>query len=77
LILDTNALSAFAEGTPSVGEKIARAPGPYLPVIVVGEYRFGLLAARDRDPRYALSPPVGRVSWQHEDGQRKRGEGPL
>lgn len=53
MILDTNAVSAFAEGNPSVREKIATESGPYLPVIVVGEYRFGLLEARDRQRRLA------------------------
>jgi len=52
-MLDTNAVSAFAEGNPSVREKIAAGPGPYLPVIVIGEYRFGLLGARDRERRLA------------------------
>lgn len=53
MIVDTNAVSAFAEGNQSVREKIAAGPGPYLPVIVVGEYRFGLLGARDRERRLA------------------------
>ena len=53
MILDTNAISAFAEGDPSVREKIAAGPGPYLPVIVIGEYRFGLLGTRDRERRLA------------------------
>ncbi len=53
MILDTNAVSAFAEGNASVREKIATGPGPYLPVIVVGEYRFGLLETRDRQRRLA------------------------
>jgi tRNA(fMet)-specific endonuclease VapC len=53
VILDTNAISAFADGEPAVREKIAAAPGPYLPVIVIGEYRFGLLGARDHQRRLA------------------------
>ena len=53
MILDTNAVSAFAEGNLSVREKIATGPGPYLPVIVIGEYRFGLLEVRDRPRRLA------------------------
>jgi tRNA(fMet)-specific endonuclease VapC len=51
VIVDTNALSAFARGEPDIREAIADAPGPYLPVIVLGEYRFGLLSARDRELR--------------------------
>jgi tRNA(fMet)-specific endonuclease VapC len=53
VILDTNAVSAFAEGNPGVREKISDGPGPYLPVVVIGEYRFGLLRARDRERRLA------------------------
>ena len=48
MILDTNALSAFADGNQNVRETIVDAAGPYLPVIVIGEYRFGLLSSRDR-----------------------------
>ena len=48
MILDTNALSAVADANPVVREKIAGATGPYLPVIVIGEYRFGLLSSRER-----------------------------
>jgi predicted nucleic acid-binding protein len=53
VILDTNAVSAFAEGDPLVRDRITTGPGPYLPVIVLGEYRFGLLGARDRQRRLA------------------------
>jgi len=48
VILDTNALSAVADANPVVREKIANAAGPYLPVIVIGEYRYGLLSSRER-----------------------------
>jgi len=51
VILDTNALSAFAEGNQAVRETIANAAGPYLPVIVLGEYRFGLMGSPERDRR--------------------------
>ena len=53
MILDTNALSAFAEGNQAVREVLANASGPYLPVIVLGEYRFGLMAARQPERRLA------------------------
>jgi predicted nucleic acid-binding protein len=59
MILDTNAVSAFAEGNQSVREKIAAGPGPYLPVIVIGEYRFGVLAARDRERRLVWLEELG------------------
>jgi tRNA(fMet)-specific endonuclease VapC len=51
MILDTNAISAFAEGNPSIREIIAAASGPSLPVVVIGEYRFGLFESRDREAR--------------------------
>ena len=53
MILDTNALSAFAEGEQGVRDVIVSQPGPYLPVIVLGEYRFGLTGARDQRRRMA------------------------
>jgi predicted nucleic acid-binding protein len=46
VILDTNALSAFFDGDPEVEELLSRASGLYLPVIVLGEYRFGLKGSR-------------------------------
>jgi tRNA(fMet)-specific endonuclease VapC len=51
LIIDTNALSAFADQNLLVREKLANAPGPYLPAIVLGEYLYGLLSSRERDRR--------------------------
>jgi tRNA(fMet)-specific endonuclease VapC len=53
MIVDTNALSAFAERNQKVRESILNSDGPYLPVIVVGEYRFGLLSSREREKRLA------------------------
>ena len=53
MILDTNALSAFAKGNPRIRELIVDAAGPFLPVVVLGEYRFGLMNTRDRDRRVA------------------------
>ena len=53
MILDTNALSAFAEGEQAVRETIGSHPRPYLPVIVLGEYRFGLMQVRDQARRVA------------------------
>lgn len=57
MILDTNALSAFAEGNQAVRQLIANSTGPFLPVIVIGEYRFGLKSTRDR---------IRRVAWLDE-----------
>jgi tRNA(fMet)-specific endonuclease VapC len=60
MIVDTNALSAFAEGNPVVREIIAAGTGPYLPVVVLGEYRFGLMASRDRARRLAWLEELSR-----------------
>jgi predicted nucleic acid-binding protein len=48
LILDTNALSAIAEGAPGAVGKFAHARQVAIPVIVLGEYRFGIAQSRHR-----------------------------
>jgi tRNA(fMet)-specific endonuclease VapC len=48
LILDTNALSAIAEGEPSAANIFARARQVAIPVIVLGEYRFGIAQSRHK-----------------------------
>jgi len=46
LILDTNAVSALFVGDPALGQVLAAEPRHHLPVIVIGEYRYGLLGSR-------------------------------
>jgi tRNA(fMet)-specific endonuclease VapC len=48
LILDTNALSAVADGEPSAMELVAGAERVAVPVIVLGEYRLGIAQSRHR-----------------------------
>jgi len=48
LILDTNALSAFADGEESVGEILRQQPRAAIPVIVLGEFRYGIAGSRHR-----------------------------
>jgi len=48
LILDTNALSATAERHPAALEAVAAAQDLAIPVIVLGEYRFGIAHSRRR-----------------------------
>jgi predicted nucleic acid-binding protein len=48
LILDTNALSAIAEGEGGATARFAGAHEVALPVIVLGEYRFGIAQSRRR-----------------------------
>ena len=46
MIVDTNALSAAAEDHPAVTAILARASQVAIPVIVLGEYRFGIAQSR-------------------------------
>jgi predicted nucleic acid-binding protein len=48
VILDTNALSAFVDGEAAVGEILRRQPRAALPVIVIGEFRYGIAQSRRR-----------------------------
>ena len=49
MILDTNALSAFADGDPAL-QPIVRQQGElYLPVVALGEYLFGIYFSRRRE----------------------------
>lgn len=48
MILDTNALSAFIDGDESVGEILRGEPRAAIPVIVLGEFRYGISASRHR-----------------------------
>jgi len=48
LILDTNALSAVADGDPEAGARFSAASSIAIPAIVLGEYRFGIAQSRHR-----------------------------
>lgn len=48
MILDTNALSAIAEGDTAAAEKAAGFGRVAIPVIVLGEYRFGIAQSRHK-----------------------------
>ena len=48
MILDTNALSAFVDGDAGVGEVLRRQPRAAIPVIVLGEFRYGIAGSRHR-----------------------------
>ncbi len=48
MILDTNALSAVADGQTSATHIVARAERLAIPVIVLGEYRLGIAQSRHR-----------------------------
>jgi len=51
VILDTNALSAFIDGEAGVGEVLRQQPRAAIPVIVLGEFRYGIAQSRHR-PAY-------------------------
>jgi len=48
MILDTNALSAAADSDPAIVAVLARAEQVSIPVIVLGEYRYGIAQSRRR-----------------------------
>jgi tRNA(fMet)-specific endonuclease VapC len=62
MILDTNALSAFADDVPRVVQQIATAEDLHIPVIVIGEYRFGIATSRRRR-EYEAWLTRGRAFW--------------
>jgi predicted nucleic acid-binding protein len=48
VILDTNALSAFVDGDAGVGEVLRRQARAAIPVIVLGEFRYGIAQSKRR-----------------------------
>ena len=48
MIVDTNALSAAADSDPAVLAILGRAEQMAIPVIVLGEYRYGIAQSRKR-----------------------------
>ncbi len=48
MILDTNALSAIAGGEPGAVRAFAHAPQVAIPVIILGDYRFGIARSRHK-----------------------------
>jgi tRNA(fMet)-specific endonuclease VapC len=48
VILDTNALSAFVDGDPAIGVRLAAEADVAIPVIVLGEFRYGISGSRYR-----------------------------
>ena len=48
MILDTNSLSAMADGNPDLQPILSQAAELAIPVIVLGEYRYGIAQSRNR-----------------------------
>ena len=49
MILDTNALSAFVDGEAAVGARLSVEARVAIPVIVLGEFRYGISGSRHRN----------------------------
>lgn len=63
MILDTNAVSALLAGDPALGEVLAGDERHHLPVIVIGEYRYGLRGSRFRGHLQSLLEILIRESF--------------
>jgi tRNA(fMet)-specific endonuclease VapC len=48
VILDTNALSTFVDGDPSLGNILRQQSRASIPVIVLGEFRYGIALSGHR-----------------------------
>lgn len=48
MILDTNAVSAILAGDASIAAKLPPDQRQHLPVVVIGEYQFGMLGSKRR-----------------------------
>jgi predicted nucleic acid-binding protein len=63
VILDTNAVSALFVGDPAFGRVLAGDQRYHLPVVVIGEYRYGLLGSRHRSHLQSLLETLIRESF--------------
>lgn len=63
MILDTNAVSALFEGKDALASALESEEHHHLPVIVIGEYRYGLLFSRHRRHLSLLLDTLIRKSW--------------
>lgn len=62
MILDTNAVSDWWRGTPSLVDLISQATAIYLPTPVIAEYWFGILKSNHRDKMEAWFEDAKRHS---------------
>lgn len=67
MILETNALSAVADGDPAAVRIFSQASSIELPVIVLGEYRYGI--AQFLQTIYASRHSAANIASRHEPGQ--------
>lgn len=62
MILDTNAVSALLSGDPDLADVLSLAEYHHLPVIVIGEYRYGLHRSQQRGALQELFETLIRES---------------
>jgi tRNA(fMet)-specific endonuclease VapC len=62
MILDTNAVSALLSGDPALASLLESSERHHLPVVVIGEYRYGLLRSRHRQTLSAFLETLIRES---------------
>lgn len=77
MILDTNGLSAVADGDLKLEHILRRASEIAVPVIVLGEFRYGVRQSRERDryerwlkeaiPSYRVLPIDKETAQQYAD----------
>jgi predicted nucleic acid-binding protein len=65
LILDTNGLSAYLDKAPGAVEAVSQARELAIPVIVAGEFAFGIARSRHRDAYERSLQRMLDVSRQH------------
>ena len=63
MILDTNAVSALFAGNDALKEKLMKSHKHHLPLIVSGEYRFGLLGSSKRKLLESLLQTLEKESY--------------
>jgi tRNA(fMet)-specific endonuclease VapC len=63
MILDTNAVSDLFAGHPGLESKLKDSTKHHLPIMVLGEYRFGLMASRKRAVLERLLDRLERESF--------------
>lgn len=77
MIVDTNGLSAIADGDPMIEPLLRGAKGIAVPAIVLGEYQYGIRQSRDRDryqqwleesiPAYRVLVVDEETAWRYAD----------
>ena len=70
MILDTNAVSALFAGDPAIERLLATAERHELPVVVIGEYRYGLARSRHKKRLGTLLDELARESLMLDVDER-------